>query len=262
MNRQDRAIHWAMVLALAVVTVIAVVISYGHIRALAAANGERGFAGSAGAVTVDGLILTCSLVIVKAARRRSRPPILAWLMLMVGIAATVAANVDRGLDHGWTGAAVAGWPALVATGCFHLVIGEIRRGDDAVEASANPADAEPQSWEPWPLPDLEAAGQGEVGYALWSQMPPALEPVASTGRETVPELEAPDAHEAETALEDGPDPSDDPELVRLVATARDRFAETLADGSLPSVRKLRKEIRVGHPRAVQIRERLAATVPR
>ncbi len=49
-----------------------------------------------------------------------------------------------------------------------------------------------------------------------------------------------------------PTPDPDP----LVPTARERFAEVLASGSLPSVRQVRKELRVGHPRATAIRELL------
>jgi hypothetical protein len=43
----------------------------------------------------------------------------------------------------------------------------------------------------------------------------------------------------------------------VVATARDRFAETLAAGTVPSVRAIRKEMRVGHPKATRIRAALA-----
>lgn len=49
-----------------------------------------------------------------------------------------------------------------------------------------------------------------------------------------------------------PRPEPDP----LIPTARERFAEVLATGSLPSVRQVRAELRVGHPRATAIREAL------
>jgi hypothetical protein len=44
----------------------------------------------------------------------------------------------------------------------------------------------------------------------------------------------------------------------VVATARDQFAEQLAGGALPSVRTIRRELRVGHPKATRIRAALAA----
>ncbi len=46
------------------------------------------------------------------------------------------------------------------------------------------------------------------------------------------------------------------ELAPVVATARDRFAELLATGAVPSVRALRRELRIGHPRAVRVRAAL------
>lgn len=53
-------------------------------------------------------------------------------------------------------------------------------------------------------------------------------------------------------------PVPDPDLAPVVATARDRYAEVLASGALPSVRALRKELRIGHPRAVRVRAALEA----
>ena len=44
----------------------------------------------------------------------------------------------------------------------------------------------------------------------------------------------------------------------MVATARDRFAEKLAAGSVPSLRALRRELRIGHPRAVRVLQALTA----
>lgn len=52
----------------------------------------------------------------------------------------------------------------------------------------------------------------------------------------------------------------DPDLAPVLATARDRFAEVLAIGALPSVRRIRKELRVGHPRAVAVRAVLESEV--
>lgn len=43
----------------------------------------------------------------------------------------------------------------------------------------------------------------------------------------------------------------------VVSDARDRFAEVLSGGDVPSVRALRRELRIGHPRAVRVRAALA-----
>ena len=47
-----------------------------------------------------------------------------------------------------------------------------------------------------------------------------------------------------------------------LATARERFADVLSAGETPSLRALRRELRVGHPRAVRIRAGLAGEAAR
>lgn len=256
MSRGDKAIRWGLVVSLATVTVIAVAISYVHLHDLATDNGEKGAAAAALPVTVDGLILACSLVIVNAARRRSRPPVLAWLMLLAGIGATLAGNVAHGIEHGWPGAVVAGWPAVVAAGCFHLVIAEVRRGRRDETQDEMAAFPEPV-W--WPLPDLGAAGEDVGGYALWETMEP-VEPAAVTaGREMFPALTEMAATGAQTEDDPPSISAPDPGLDEAVATARDRFGETLSGGRVPSIRAIRKGMRVGYPRAKEIHERLTAS---
>ncbi|MFG2002277.1 DUF2637 domain-containing protein [Spirillospora sp. NPDC048911] len=82
---------------------------------------------------------------------------------------------------------------------------------------------EPETLSPvrWPLPELESADQSPVGYDLWDTIKPEPEKV-------------------------------DADLAPVVATARDRYADDLAAGTVPSVRRIRRELRVGHPRAKRI----------
>jgi hypothetical protein len=55
-----------------------------------------------------------------------------WLFTL-GIAATLAANVTRGLGHRLAGVAVAAWPAVALVGSFELLMMVIRNA----QASAN-----------------------------------------------------------------------------------------------------------------------------
>lgn len=184
----DRIIRAAAAAAVVFVAGIAAVISYQHAYALVIDHGETGATARALPLTVDGLIATCSLVLLDAARRRQPGPRMAWFLLGVGIVATLGANVSHGLAHGPVGAVIAGWPALVAVGSFEMLARLIRGGR-------------------------------------------AVEPAA-------------------VASGTAPDPA--------VAAARERFAEPLAAGAVPSARAIRRELRVGHPRAVRIRAALAA----
>lgn len=118
----DCLIRWAATVSVVLVTAIAAVISYGHARELVIRYGVTGLTADAMPLTVDGLVATCSLVIVDCARHARHAPWHAWALLITGACATVAANVAAGLSHGIVGAIIAGWPALVACGCFELLI--------------------------------------------------------------------------------------------------------------------------------------------
>lgn len=105
--------------------------------------------------------------------------------------------------------------------------------------------AEPDDAEPW-------TDDRPVGMELWATLP-AIE----SGGESAP---GPVATALSETTEDEPDQVADlqldPDLAPVVATARERFAELLATGGLPSVRALRRELRIGHPRAVRVRAAL------
>lgn len=138
----DRLIRAAAAAAVLFVAGIAAVISYGHAYSLVVAHGESGATARALPLTVDGLIVTCSLVLLDSARRRQRAPRLAWFLLGCGIVATLGANVAHGLNHGPVGAVIAGWPALVAVGSFEMLARLIRGGrvaEQAPEPEPDPA---------------------------------------------------------------------------------------------------------------------------
>lgn len=117
----DRLIRWGAALSVCAVTAIAAVISYAHAYELVAEHGESGVAARVLPLTVDGLIATCSLVLLDCARRHRPAPRHAWALLAAGVAATLGANIAHGAGHGVIGALVAGWPALVAVGSFELL---------------------------------------------------------------------------------------------------------------------------------------------
>jgi hypothetical protein len=63
------------------------------------------------------------MVLLDSARRKVPVPALARWLLGLGIAATLSANVARGLDHGLIGAAVAAWPAVaLVSSCTRLMV--------------------------------------------------------------------------------------------------------------------------------------------
>src|ERR1700678_82989 len=59
-----------------------------------------------------------------------------WL-LVLGIAATPAANVAHGLGHGPIGAAVAAWPAIALVGSYELLVMVIRSSQAAFDDTSD-----------------------------------------------------------------------------------------------------------------------------
>ncbi len=98
--------------AVLLVAGIAAVVSYLHIAKLALAYGQEPLAAYLLPLSIDGVVATSSLVMLRAARAGVSSPWLARTGLALSVAATLAANVASGLPHGWRGALLAGWPAV------------------------------------------------------------------------------------------------------------------------------------------------------
>jgi hypothetical protein len=136
--------------------VVAAVASYEHAYALVRAHGEAGWSARLVPLTVDGLIYASSMVMLDSARRRVPVPPLARWLLVVGIAATLAANVAHGLGHGLAGAAVAAWPAVALIGSYELLMMIIRNAQTPA-TSASGAGLPGAASDPDPL---QARGAG------------------------------------------------------------------------------------------------------
>lgn len=108
----------------------AAIVSYAHIYDLGSSNGQYGTAAILLPLSVDGIIVAASLVLLYAARRKIDTPALAQWMLVVGVAATVAANVTYGAAFGWVGAIVSAWPALSFIGSVEMLMGMIRNAPE------------------------------------------------------------------------------------------------------------------------------------
>jgi hypothetical protein len=123
----DRVLRASAAIVVLAVAAFAAVVSYSHIYDLGRAHGQAGVAARLLPLSVDGLILAASFVMLLEARAGRAAPVLARVMLGLGVAATVAANVGFGAAYGLTGAAISAWPAIAFIGCAELLIGSIRR---------------------------------------------------------------------------------------------------------------------------------------
>jgi Protein of unknown function (DUF2637) len=158
-----RLIRITTALAVAAVAGAAAIISYQHAYELARSRGESGATARLAPLTVDGLILAASMVMLDASRRGQRVPRLAGWSLAAGIVATVGANLAHGVVHGPIGALVSAWPAVALAGSFELLMMLIRNGhQDGSQASTGTAQHHPApasdhdvSLVRSPLPSLE-----------------------------------------------------------------------------------------------------------
>src|SRR5258708_39824230 len=96
-DRWIRAATAAVVLAVAA---FAAIVSYSHIYDLGHAHGQSGADARLLPLSVDGLILSASLVLLHEARNGRSAPALARWMLATGVAATVLANIAYALPYG------------------------------------------------------------------------------------------------------------------------------------------------------------------
>jgi hypothetical protein len=142
----DTVITWAMTLNVAVVAVDAAIVSYSHIYDLATgapgSGTETGIQPHLLPLSIDGVIAEASLVMLYAARHKLSTPKLAWIMLLLGIVATVAANVAHGLPstlissttHDVISALLSAWPAGAFIGSVEMAMQLVRATRDVASA--------------------------------------------------------------------------------------------------------------------------------
>jgi hypothetical protein len=134
----DRVIRVATAAVVCAVAAFAAVVSYSHIYGLGRGHGEDGTAARLLPLTVDGLILAASLVLLHEARNDQDAPRLARLMLWLGIAATIGANVAYGAGYGLLGALISAWPAVAFIGAVEIAMQLVRRSRGPQAAASVP----------------------------------------------------------------------------------------------------------------------------
>jgi hypothetical protein len=174
----DTVIRVSATAAVLGVAAIAAVVSYSHIYDLARHHAEAGTAARLLPVSVDGLIMSASLALLHAARKRLRAPWMAYLMLWFGIAATIAANVAYGLPAGWMAAVIAAWPAAAFVGSVEMALMLARNERRAEDGGSG--DRRPGRWRRWrnarqaaPVPEAAIAAT-DGGRAEPPSVPPPV----------------------------------------------------------------------------------------
>jgi hypothetical protein len=122
MSRADGAIRAAAGVTVVALAGIAGAISYSHMTALALVHGEQGWRTHMFPLSVDGIEVVASLVLLADKRAGRRSGLLPWAALCAGTTASFAANVAvGGVDV--IGRAVSGWPAFALLVAVKLLFG-------------------------------------------------------------------------------------------------------------------------------------------
>lgn len=158
-----------------VVAGFAAAVSYSHIRDLAIQNGYDNLTGSFLPLSVDGLLLGCSLLLMAVARNSLKASV-AKFGMWLGVVATLCANVAYGLPHGVVGALVSAWPAAAFIVLIEAVLEVSKRKKLTVKNTGKTAAAS--------VPTQRAGGtvNGIKPSKVTRKTPASGERVAKTGQ--------------------------------------------------------------------------------
>jgi Protein of unknown function (DUF2637) len=174
----DKLIRAAMSAVVVAVAGFAAVVSYSHIYGLGRAHGQVGAAARLLPLSVDGLIVAASLVLLHEARNGRAAPGLARVMLWLGIAATVGANVAFGARFGVPGAVISAWPAVSFIGAVEMAMTLVRRARGTRAAANMPAAVAVQS----PMPPVVPGDVREAVVAAYAASLAAGAPLSQRAR--------------------------------------------------------------------------------
>jgi len=94
-----------------IVAASAAIVSFYHVQKLARSAGEPEITAWLLPLSIDGAIAAAAAVILADSRANRRPTLLTWLMLCLGLGASLAANIASA-EPTWTARAIAAWPPI------------------------------------------------------------------------------------------------------------------------------------------------------
>ncbi|WP_328855381.1 DUF2637 domain-containing protein [Microbispora hainanensis] len=121
-----RRIQRTTIAGVALLALIAAVVSFRHMHELCLRYGEDHLAAVLIPLAVDGLIVVASMSILLANRNGSRGGILAWSLLVVGSLVSLAANVAVA-EPSVIGRIIAAWPSAALVGSYELLMSQLRQ---------------------------------------------------------------------------------------------------------------------------------------
>jgi hypothetical protein len=120
----DRAIRRTTTLSVIVLAVIAALVSYKHMFLLVRRYGESSWTAALLPVSVDGMIAVSSMSLLLDSRHGRRSGALPWTLLIIGSAASLAANVAVA-EPSAVGQLIAGWPSCALIGSYEQLASSV-----------------------------------------------------------------------------------------------------------------------------------------
>jgi hypothetical protein len=105
---------------------IAGTVSYLHMHTLVQLHGQPGWVAALTPLSVDGMIVAASTTLLADSRAGERGGVLPWALLVVGSAASLAANVAVAQPT-TAGRVIAAWPSFALIGAYELLMRQVRR---------------------------------------------------------------------------------------------------------------------------------------
>ncbi|GAA2080742.1 DUF2637 domain-containing protein [Actinomadura alba] len=121
----DLVIRWTTTISVLVLAAIAAVLSYKHMFTLVREYGETSWTAALLPVSVDGMIVASSMTLLADSRSGRRSGFLPWTLLVVGSAASLAANVAVA-EPSAVGRVIAAWPSCALIGSYELLMRQVR----------------------------------------------------------------------------------------------------------------------------------------
>ena len=187
----------------------------------------------------------------------ARSRIAAWTVTLAGLAVSVAGNVGHVAGHDLASKVTAAVPPLAAAAALAVGLGVLKRVVGAHHAKAETA--QETVAEAVPEGDINpppgTTGETVAKSALEAALEAALEPVTVPSAESAPGTVTSPAPQAAPRNRSPKRPAARSRKRPVAATgqrAETMFSGLLAEGELPSLRAIRRELHVGTPKAREI----------
>jgi DNA-binding SARP family transcriptional activator len=130
--KEEWTIGWVALLAL-----IAGTVSYLHMHLLVALHGQPGWVAALTPLSVDGMIVAASTMLLADSRAGRRGGMLPWALLVAGSVASLAANVAVA-EPTMIGRVIAAWPSFALTASYEVLTRHVRGSATGREGHAGP----------------------------------------------------------------------------------------------------------------------------